>query len=74
MSFSLNREEGTFGDNVLLVILRAALEEHEMAQTKPAGSWTYEDLLSLPDDGRRYEIIEGELYEMALRMRLSLRL
>ena len=35
-----------------------------MALTKPAGSWTYEDLFSLPDDGRRYEIIEGELYEM----------
>ena len=35
-----------------------------MALTKPAGSWTYDDLLSLPDDGRRYEIIEGALYEM----------
>jgi Uma2 family endonuclease len=35
-----------------------------MALTKPAGTWTYDDLLSLPDDGRRYEIIEGELYEM----------
>ncbi len=35
-----------------------------MAQTKPAGAWTYEDLLALPDDGRRYEIIEGDLYEM----------
>jgi Uma2 family endonuclease len=35
-----------------------------MALTKSAGSWTYEDLLALPDDGRRYEIIEGELYEM----------
>ena len=35
-----------------------------MVLTKPAGSWTYEDLLSLPDDGKRYEIIEGELYEM----------
>ena len=35
-----------------------------MAISKPAGSWTYEDLFSLPDDGRRYEIIEGELCEM----------
>jgi len=34
-----------------------------MAQTKPAGTWTYDDLLSLPEDGRRFEIIEGELYE-----------
>jgi Uma2 family endonuclease len=34
-----------------------------MAITKPAGTWTYEDLFALPDDGQRYEIIEGELYE-----------
>lgn len=26
------------------------------------GEWTYEDFLHLPDDGRRYEIIEGVLY------------
>lgn len=36
-----------------------------MALTKPTGAWTYEDLASLPDDGHRYEIIEGELYEMS---------
>ena len=35
-----------------------------MAVTKPAGTWTYEDLLDLPDDGRRYEIVDGELHEM----------
>ncbi len=35
-----------------------------MALRKPAGTWTYDDLLAFPDDGRRYEIIEGELYEM----------
>lgn len=35
-----------------------------MALTKPAGTWTYDDLLTLPEDGRRYEIIEGALYEM----------
>lgn len=35
-----------------------------MALAKPAGAWTYEDLFVLPDDGKRYEIIEGELYEM----------
>ncbi len=35
-----------------------------MALRKPAGTWTYEDLFSLPDDRRRYEIIEGELYEL----------
>src|SRR5690348_9261468 len=35
-----------------------------MALTKPSGVWTYDDLLRLPDDGKRYEIIEGALYEM----------
>ena len=28
----------------------------------PQGQWTYQDLLGLPDDGYRYEIIEGELF------------
>lgn len=31
---------------------------------KAAGEWTYEDLVQLPEDGGRYEIIDGELYEM----------
>lgn len=35
-----------------------------MALPKPVGAWTYEDLFTLPDDGRRYEIIDGVLYEM----------
>ena len=35
-----------------------------MAVTKPAGAWRYEDLFDLPDDGRRYEIIDGELFEL----------
>lgn len=35
-----------------------------MAVTKPAGQWTYGDLFRLPDDGRQYEVIEGELYEL----------
>ena len=26
------------------------------------GKWTYEDLLALPDDGNRYEVLEGVLY------------
>ena len=33
-------------------------------KTKEAGTWTYDDLFTLPDDGKRYEIIEGDLYEM----------
>ena len=35
-----------------------------MARAYPERTWTYEDLLALPDDGKRYEIIGGELYEM----------
>lgn len=35
-----------------------------MSVAKAAGTWTYDDLLALPDDGRRYEIIEGALFEM----------
>jgi Uma2 family endonuclease len=31
---------------------------------KPAGTWTYEDLFALPYDGKRYEIIEGTLFEL----------
>lgn len=35
-----------------------------MALTKPSGAWTYEDLLALPDDGKRRELVDGELYEL----------
>ena len=35
-----------------------------MALAKPAGTWSYADLATLPEDGTRYEIIDGELYEM----------
>lgn len=35
-----------------------------MVVTKPSGSWRYDDLVALPDDGRRFEIIAGTLHEM----------
>ena len=35
-----------------------------MAVTRRAGTWTYEEMQLLPDDGQRYELIEGELYEL----------
>src|SRR4029450_13368953 len=35
-----------------------------MATTSMAKAGTYEDLLTLPDDGKRYEIVDGELFEM----------
>lgn len=39
------------------------LPERENGRAWPApGSWTYEDYLCLPDDGRRYEVLRGVLY------------
>jgi Uma2 family endonuclease len=35
-----------------------------MVMTKPAGSWRYDDLIALPDDGNRFEIIAGVLHEL----------
>ncbi len=35
-----------------------------MAVQRHDAPWTYEDLLALPDDGKRYEIIEGELFAL----------
>jgi Uma2 family endonuclease len=32
---------------------------------KPQGSWTYEDYVALPEDGNRYEIIDGVIYMAA---------
>lgn len=34
----------------------------EQPTTPAQGEWTYADYLALPDDGTRYEIIEGVLY------------
>jgi Uma2 family endonuclease len=31
----------------------------------PQGQWTYGDYAAIPDDGRRYEVIEGVLYVMS---------
>lgn len=28
----------------------------------PATPWTYEDYVDFPDDGKRYEIVDGEVY------------
>jgi Uma2 family endonuclease len=32
------------------------------SRAEPSGKWTREDLLALPDDGKRHEIIDGEHY------------
>jgi len=42
-----------------------ALPETEAARWPAQGEWTWEDYLALPDDGNRYEIIEGTLYVTA---------
>jgi len=39
-----------------------ALPEVEESLWPEQEEWTYEDYLRLPDDGKRYEIIEGVLY------------
>lgn len=37
-----------------------------MALRRPEpGYWTYDDLAAMPDDGRRYEIVDGVLLEMS---------
>lgn len=33
-----------------------------MAMSQPAKYWTADDLVDLPDDGNRYEVIDGELF------------
>jgi Uma2 family endonuclease len=41
---------------------QATLETLEPKTEPPQGEWNYQDYLNLPDDGRRYEIIERVLY------------
>ncbi len=42
-----------------------ARPETGAARWPAEGHWTWEDYLRLPDDGNRYEIIEGKLYVVA---------
>src|SRR5262245_13212336 len=44
------------------LMAQASIETLEPKTEPPQGEWTYQDYLNLPDDGRRYEIIEGVLY------------
>ena len=43
--------------DVLPVVVRA-----DDVPGPPQGCWTYDDYAAIPDDGRRYEIIDGVLY------------
>jgi Uma2 family endonuclease len=50
---------------VAIKVVEAPQPPPPVAKDQPwpaQGQWTYEDYLRLPDDGRRYEIIEGVLY------------
>ena len=42
--------------------MTAALTQTEPRPLPPQGEWTYEDYRQLPDDGWRYEVMEGVLH------------
>src|SRR6266487_7030560 len=43
-------------------LMTADLVEDVMLRMPVGRDWTFEDLLQLPDDGRRYEIVDGSLH------------
>ncbi len=44
-------------------MLEKTLDTVEMpSRLRPQGTWTYQDWLHFPDDGWKYEVIDGELY------------
>jgi Uma2 family endonuclease len=45
-----------------MTTLVIATEEVHAVAGPPQGQWTYADWKALPDDGKRYEVIEGVLY------------
>jgi Uma2 family endonuclease len=55
----LNTSGATFGHVRLLQQRRA---EHHMVMPAAHANWTVDMLDALPDDGQRYEIIDGELF------------
>jgi len=42
--------------------IAATIWPREAGEIPEQGRWTYEDYCRLPDDGRRYEVLGGELY------------
>jgi Uma2 family endonuclease len=48
----------------VIMALKAPTQAAER-QWPPQGQWTYDDYKRLPDDGWRYEVIEGELHMTA---------
>jgi Uma2 family endonuclease len=44
-------------------LLLACIDEGNGRREMKASHWSSQDLEILPDDGKRYEIIDGELYE-----------
>lgn len=49
------------GLGVCQILQAAAAEVHDMGMVATTGRWTAEMLRALPDDGKRYEIVHGEL-------------
>src|SRR5437762_1421757 len=47
----------TTATDVLPMVMRA-----DWVPGPPQGCWTYADYAAIPDDGNRYEILEGVLY------------
>ena len=45
-----------------MIIIEATSKTIEAMEQSTAIVYTYDDFLTLPNDGKRYEIIEGELY------------
>ncbi len=47
---------------MLATLEQLVIIQPQIAPRPPKRVWTYQDFLDLPDDGKRYEIIKGELY------------
>ena len=59
-----SRADGGFGPRHILChaeLQSPAAEVHDMGMVATRGKWTAEMLRALPDDGKRYEIVHGEL-------------
>lgn len=46
----------------LMAVKEMGNPSQEITWPPPQGAWTYEDYARLPDNGMRYEVIEGDLY------------
>jgi Uma2 family endonuclease len=54
----------SYNKTVISIAKQANGEQVMTTQLNKARTYTVEEFMSLPDDGKRYELIEGELKEM----------